>query len=77
MNMYRNLRALFMTSIILGSVACGSSILLLWACLDSWSPDSLFSKWGLPSLEYGKIITAIYLKVGMLSRGAGLVCVGG
>mmetsp|Transcript_14681 Transcript_14681/g.43032 ORF Transcript_14681/g.43032 Transcript_14681/m.43032 type:complete len:940 (+) Transcript_14681:400-3219(+) len=58
-----NLRALFMTSIILGVVAMGSSLLLLWACLDSYNPDGIFQKWGLPGLPYGKIITSIYLKV--------------
>ncbi|KAG1661530.1 hypothetical protein FOA52_000040 [Chlamydomonas sp. UWO 241] len=58
-----NLRSLFSTSIMLGTVACASSLLLLWACLDSWSATSLFTRWGLPPLPYGKVITTIYLKV--------------
>jgi H+-transporting ATPase len=58
-----NLRSLFTTSIMLGMVACASSLLLLWACLDSWNADGLFAQWGLPPLSYGKIITTIYLKV--------------
>ncbi|KXZ56375.1 hypothetical protein GPECTOR_1g332 [Gonium pectorale] len=58
-----NLRSLFAVSIVLGAVACGSSILLLWAALDSWNPDGIFQKWGMGPMEYGKITTMIYLKV--------------
>lgn len=59
-----NLPALFAVSIVLGMVACGSSLLLLWAALDSWNPDGLFAKMGLPGMTYGKLTTLIYLKVG-------------
>ncbi|GFR41407.1 hypothetical protein Agub_g2090 [Astrephomene gubernaculifera] len=58
-----NLKVLFAVSIVLGGVACGSSILLLWAALDSWNPDGIFQKWGMGSMPYGKITTMIYLKV--------------
>lgn len=58
-----NLPALFAISLILGCVACGSSLLLLWAALDSWNPDGLFAKFGLPGMTYGKITTMVYLKV--------------
>ncbi|GLI68820.1 hypothetical protein VaNZ11_013324 [Volvox africanus] len=58
-----NLPALFAVSIVLGMVACGSSLLLLWAALDSWNPDGIFHKWGIGSMPYGKITTMIYLKV--------------
>ncbi|GLC35933.1 hypothetical protein PLESTB_000520800 [Pleodorina starrii] len=58
-----NLPALFTTSIVLGLVACGSSLLLLWAALDSWNPSGIFQKWGLGGMPYGKITTMIYLKV--------------
>ena len=66
-----NLPALFATSVILGSVACGSSLLILWAALDSWNPTGLFAKWGLPPMPYGKVTTIIYLKVSVRAR----VCV--
>ena len=42
-----NLPALFTTSIILGMVACGSSLLILWAALDSWTKGGLFDDWGI------------------------------
>lgn len=58
-----NLRALFTVSIVLGAVACGSSLLLLWAALDSWNPNGLFADWKIPPMPYGKVITMIYLKV--------------
>mmetsp|Transcript_34189 Transcript_34189/g.75828 ORF Transcript_34189/g.75828 Transcript_34189/m.75828 type:complete len:1030 (+) Transcript_34189:195-3284(+) len=58
-----NLKALFCISIILGAVACGSSLLLLWAALDSWNPDGIFHKWGIGAMPYGKITTMVYLKV--------------
>ncbi|KAG2499212.1 hypothetical protein HYH03_002792 [Edaphochlamys debaryana] len=58
-----NLRALFTISIVLGMVACGSSLLLLWAALDSWRPGGIFQTWGIGGVPYGKITTLIYLKV--------------
>ncbi len=64
-----NLPALFFISCILGGVACGSSLLLLWAGLDSWNPDGIFAKFGIPGLDYGKIITMIYLKVRACAAG--------
>ena len=54
---------IFTVASVLGSVACLSSLLLLWACLDSRHPGSLFHRMHLPSIPYGKIITMIYLKV--------------
>ncbi|GFR41408.1 hypothetical protein Agub_g2091 [Astrephomene gubernaculifera] len=58
-----NLKALFTISIVLGLVACGSSLLLLWAALDSWNPGSIFQRWRIGGVPYGKITTMIYLKV--------------
>lgn len=58
-----NLKALFSISCILGAVACGSSLLLLWASLDSWNPDGIFQKWGLGPMPYGHVTTMVYLKV--------------
>lgn len=58
-----NLPALFAISSILGAVACGSSLLLLWAALDSWNPEGIFQKWGIGAMPYGKITTMVYLKV--------------
>jgi len=60
-----NLRVLFTASAILGLVSMGSSLLLVWAALDSPSCGSLFREWGLPVPEYGQIVTMIYLKVSL------------
>jgi len=58
-----NLRVLFVISIVLGAVACGSSLLLLWAALDSWRPESWFQAWNIGGCSYGHITNIIYLKV--------------
>jgi H+-transporting ATPase len=58
-----HLPALYFASSILGAVSCGSSLLLLYFLLDSWNPNSFFQSVGMQSVEYGQIITAIYLKV--------------
>jgi len=57
-----NLRQVFAMAGVLGLVACLSSLLLLGACLDAGRPGSAFARLGLPAIEYGKIITLIYLK---------------
>jgi hypothetical protein len=57
------LQVIFTVASVLGAIACLSSLLLLWACLESGHPGSLFSRMGLPSIPYAKIITLIYLKV--------------
>jgi H+-transporting ATPase len=58
-----NLITLFIVSSVLGGVACLSSLLLLWCALDSWNPDGVFMKWGIGRLQYGQIITMVFLKV--------------
>jgi H+-transporting ATPase len=58
-----HLPALYLASSILGAVSCGSSLLLLYFLLDSWNSNSFFQSVGMQSVEYGQIITAIYLKV--------------
>lgn len=58
-----NLRLLFVVSGVMAAIACVSSLLLLHACLDSWSRNSIFSYLGLKPLSYGEITTALYLKV--------------
>ncbi len=58
-----NLQVIFTIASVLGAVACLSSLLLLWACLDSGRPHSLFRRMHLPPIPYAKIITLIYLKV--------------
>lgn len=60
-----NLRVLFTISAVLGSVSMGSSLLILWAALDAPSCGSLFREWGLPVMEYGQIVTLIYMKVSL------------
>jgi len=54
---------LFIVSAVLGVVACGSSLLLLWGCLDSWNPHGWFQAFGIGGLSYGHVTTIIYLKV--------------
>merc|ERR1711968_59362 len=58
-----NLPALFFVSAVLAGVALGSSLLLLWAGLDSWKEGSIFQETGLGGLRYGQIICMVYLKV--------------
>jgi H+-transporting ATPase len=58
-----NLKVLFTASSVLGLVSCLSSLILLHFVLDSWNPDGLFQKLGLHGVQYGQVITAVYLKV--------------
>ena len=58
-----NLRVVFVVSSVLAFIALLSSLLLLYICLDSWNPGSVFHLLGLSGLSYGQITTAIYLKV--------------
>eukprot|EP00244_Chara_vulgaris_P014500 TRINITY_DN90_c0_g1_i1.p1 TRINITY_DN90_c0_g1~~TRINITY_DN90_c0_g1_i1.p1 ORF type:complete len:986 (-),score=224.87 TRINITY_DN90_c0_g1_i1:2450-5407(-) len=60
-----NLKVLGLLSLVLAAVACFSSLLLLWAALDSWRAGSLFDSIGLRPVEYGQIVTMIYLKVSL------------
>lgn len=62
-----NLKALWLISVVLSVVALGSSILLLWAALDSWNDNGIFRKMGLPPMHYSQIIALMYLKVGNLT----------
>lgn len=58
-----NLRVVFVVASVLAFIALLSSLLLLYICLDSWNPGSVFHLLGLTGLSYGQITTAIYLKV--------------
>ncbi|GBF93619.1 H+-transporting ATPase [Raphidocelis subcapitata] len=60
-----NLVALWAVSIVLSIVALLSSLLLLWAAVDSGNPGSLFSKMGLPRMDFDQVVTMIYLKVSL------------
>lgn len=60
-----NLRVLFLVSSVLGLVSMGSSLLLVWAALDSPNPNSLFQRMGLPVPDYGQVVMMIYLKVSL------------
>jgi H+-transporting ATPase len=57
------LQVLWVISAVLASIAMLSSILLLWAAIDSGNPTGIFQRWGLPFIEYDQIITMMYLKV--------------
>jgi H+-transporting ATPase len=58
-----NLKVLFAISTVLGSVSCFSSLILLYFLLDSWNENGLLQSLGMEGVQYGQIITAIYLKV--------------
>ncbi|WIA12441.1 hypothetical protein OEZ85_012477 [Tetradesmus obliquus] len=58
-----NLKVLWVISAVLASIAMLSSILLLWAAIDSGNPAGVFQRWGLPLIHYDQIITMMYLKV--------------
>ena len=48
---------------MLSIVALASSLLLLWAALDSWNPHGLFHMFGLPGMKFDQVVTLMYLKV--------------
>jgi H+-transporting ATPase len=58
-----NLPIMFLVSITMGVVACFSSLLLLFFCLDSWNENSLFQTIGGGGLMYGQVINVIFIKV--------------
>jgi H+-transporting ATPase len=58
-----NIRALFDVSSVLGGVSCISSLMLLHMLLDSWNPDGLLQQIGIQNVQYGQIVSSIYLKV--------------
>ena len=58
-----NLPVVFTIAAVMAGVACISSLLLLWFCLDSWRPDGVFQTIGIGGLSYGQVTTTIYLKV--------------
>lgn len=60
-----NLRVLFLVSSVLGFISMGSSLLLVWAALESPNDGSLFQEMGLPVPDYGQITMMIYLKVSL------------
>ena len=55
---------LFIVAIVMGFGTMGSSLLLLAASLLH-NPNGIFAGMGLPSMEYGKIVRMIYLKVAL------------
>jgi H+-transporting ATPase len=58
-----NLRVLFTVGIVLASIACISSLLLLSLSLNSWQEGSVYQMIGLGGISYGQVTTSIYLKV--------------
>lgn len=58
------LPVLFIVASALAAIACFSSLLWLWWCLDSWRPGSFFQKIGIGGIDnYGHIVNMIFLKV--------------
>jgi H+-transporting ATPase len=58
------LPVLFIVATSLGAIACFSSLLWLWWCLDSWNPDGVFQKWGIGGIDqYGHVVNMMFLKV--------------
>jgi H+-transporting ATPase len=58
-----NQPVLFLASSVLGAVSCLSSLLLLHILLNSWNPRGVLQAFGIENVQYGQIITAMYLKV--------------
>jgi H+-transporting ATPase len=58
-----NLRFLFSMAAVQAGVAMISSLLLLYILLDSWRENSLLRLMGVGGISYGKVTSAIYLKV--------------
>lgn len=58
-----NLPGLFLASSMLGFVSCFSSLILLYFMLDSWNEDGFFRSLGMEGVQYGQVVTAMYLKV--------------
>lgn len=65
---------LWCISTVLAAIACLSSLILLWAALDSGNAGSVFSAFGLPRVPYPQVITMMYLKVCVC---VGCVCIWG
>jgi H+-transporting ATPase len=57
------LPVIFMVAAALGAIACLSSLLLVWWCLDSHSPHGVFGSLGIGGLKYGQITNVMFLKV--------------
>ena len=58
-----NLMALFFVSTLMAIVITLASLVLLWACLDSSSGNSVFNAFDLPPIEFGKIVMVSYLQL--------------
>jgi len=58
-----NLRYLFTMAAVLGGVAMVSSLILLYILLSSWEQGSFLRQLGIGGISYGKVTSAIYLKV--------------
>jgi H+-transporting ATPase len=58
-----NLPYLFTMAAVLGGVAMVSSLILLQILLASWQKDSFLQLLGIGGISYGKVTSAIYLKV--------------
>jgi H+-transporting ATPase len=57
------LPAILVVAVSLGTIACLSSLLLLWWCLSSWDPHGVFAGLGIGGLKYGQIVNVLFLKV--------------
>lgn len=63
-----NLKLMFLNASILGLVALIASIILLILCLDhmdSRNPNTFLDAFAIATLDYGEILTAMYLKVAL------------
>ena len=58
-----NLKYLFSMAAVQAGVAMISSLILLYILLDSWNPNSFLNMCGISGISYGKVTSAIYLKV--------------
>ncbi len=50
-----NLKVVWLVSVVLGIIACGSNLLALWLALDSINEKGIMRRMGIPALPYAKV----------------------
>ncbi|CAM9982648.1 unnamed protein product [Phaeothamnion confervicola] len=60
-----NMRVVYTVSLVLGMIACISSLLWLVAALDSNKNNSFFESVGMGGLTYGEVMACMYLKISL------------
>lgn len=60
-----DLKNLYLVSSVIGFIAMLSSLLLLQMGLSSWDDHSILQWFGIGKLQYGEIVTMMYLKIAL------------